>query len=128
MSQRRRGQSKKGNQNGKQIIIDKAKKNIFDKNPLLTTSHQALCKKCGNRMSVIYLNYLKSGHFKLGEAKNIEVPHAYASGSIYQKEQVTPIIIEINCAQCESIIEGEIVSVEYLLFTIGKSGSEHFYS
>lgn len=78
-------------------------------------------------MSLIYLDYLKSGRFKLGETKTVEVPQSYASGFIYEKEQTTPIIIEIKCAQCESKIEVKPVSLEYLLFTIGKSRSEHIY-
>ena len=127
MSQRGRGQSKKSYQNDKKRIMDEAKKNTFDRNPLLNTAHQALCKNCGNIMSLIYLDYLKSGHFKLGEAKTVEALQAYASSFIYEKEQATPIIIEVKCAQCESKNEVKPVSLEYLLFTIGKSRSEQIY-
>jgi DNA-directed RNA polymerase subunit RPC12/RpoP len=127
MSQRRRAQSKKGHQNGKQRIVDEAKRNTFDRNPLLNTAHQAVCKNCGNRIPLIYLDYLKSGRFKLGEAKTIEALQAYASGFVYEKEQATPIIIEFKCVKCKSKNEVKPVSFEYLLFTIGKSRSEHIY-
>ncbi len=127
MYQRGRDRSKKDHKNGKQRIVDEAKRDAFDRNPLLNTSHQAFCKNCGNRMSLIYLDYLKAGRFKLGEAKIVEVLQSYASGFSYEKEQATPIIIEIKCAQCESKIEVKPVSLEYLLFTIGKSRSEHIY-
>ncbi len=52
MSQRRRAQSKKGHQNGKQRIVDEAKRNTFDRNPLLNTAHQAVCKNCGKDYDV----------------------------------------------------------------------------
>jgi uncharacterized protein YlaI len=127
MYQRRQDWDKKGHQNGKQRVMDAVKRNTFEKNPLLNTPHQILCKTCGKRISLIYLDYLKSGQFKLGEAMTAEVPQVYASGFTYEKEQTTPIIIEIKCAQCESINEVKPVSLEYLLFTIGKSRSEHIY-
>ena len=127
MSQRGRDQSKKGHQNDKQRILDEANRKTFDRNPLLNTTHQTLCKNCGARMSLIYLDYLKSGRFKLGEAKTVEALQAYASGFVYEKEQATPIIIEYKCIQCESKNEVKPVSLEYLLFTIGKSRSEHIY-
>jgi len=127
MYQRGMGQGKKGHQNGKQRVMDAVKRNTFDKNPLLNTPHQTRCKSCGNRLSLIYLDYLKSGRFKLGEAMTVEAPQSYASGFTYENEQATPIIIEIKCAQCESKIEVKPVSLEYLLFTIGKSRSEHIY-
>lgn len=127
MYQRRQDQDNKSHQNDKLRVIAAVKRHLFDKNPLLTTPHQTRCKTCGKRVTLIYLDYLRSGRFKLGEAVAVEVPQAYASGFTYEKEQTTPILIEIQCPYCKSKIEVKPVSLEYLLFTMGKSRTDHMY-
>jgi hypothetical protein len=86
------------------------------------------CNKCRKKYEIVYLDYLKIGSFRLGEAEIVEVPQSYASGFNYVKEQTTPIIIEVKCDQCGSTIEVKPVSLEYLLFTLGKrKKSEQIY-
>ena len=57
----------------------------------------------------------------------VEVLQDYASIFRYEKGQVTPIIIEVKCDLCGSKNELKPVSLECLLFTLGKSKVEHIY-
>ncbi len=80
-------------------IVDKAKKGVFDDNPLLATSHVLVCKTCGHKQKITYLSYLKSGRFELGETRMVEVVNAAPtiSGLRHAMERVTPIIIRNKC-------------------------------
>ncbi len=114
-------------QNDSQRIVNEAKRGAFNQNPLLNTPHQILCENCLNKKNLVYLDYLKSGQFKLGETKPIEALHPYASGSVYEMEQTTPVIIMVKCDKCGSEIEVRPVSLEYLMFIIRKKSSELLY-
>jgi len=108
--------------NHKEEIIDRARKGVFDRNPLLVTSHQVVCKACGFTQKIIYLDYLKSGRFELGETRMIEVSYAAPTifGLSHAVERITPIIITIRCERCGTEISCSPVSLEYLLFTTTK--------
>lgn len=103
-------------------IMDKAKKGAFDNNPLLAVPHRLVCKACGCSRKITYLSYLKSGQFELGETRVVEV--AYAAPTITglgrTMERATPIIIRVKCKRCGIEMSCSPVSVEYLLFTVGK--------
>jgi len=51
----------------KETIIDMARKGVFNRNPMLATSHEVACKACGCTQKITYLDRLKSGRFELGE-------------------------------------------------------------
>jgi len=106
----------------KEEIVDKAKKGVFNNNPLLATSHALVCKTCGHKQKITYLSYLKSGRFELGETRMIEVVHAAPtiSGLGHAMEKITPIIIRIKCKRCGTEISCSPASIEYLLFTSAK--------
>ncbi len=106
----------------KQEIVKKAKKGVFDSNPLLATSHVLVCKTCGYKQKITYLSYLKTGRFELGETRMVEVVHAAPtiSGLGHAMERVTPIIIQIKCEKCGAEMSCSPVSIEYLLFTVAK--------
>jgi len=106
----------------KEEIVDKAKKGVFDSNPLLATLHVLVCKTCGYKQKITYLSYLKSGRFELGETSMVEVVHAAPtiSGLGHVMERVTPIIMRIKCERCGAEMSCSPVSVEYLLFTVAK--------
>jgi len=106
----------------KKEIVDKAKKGVFDGNPLLATSHALVCKTCGHKQKITYLSYLKSGQFELGKTKMVEIVHAAPtiSGLRHAMERVTPIIIRIKCKRCGTEMSCSPVSIEYLLFTVAK--------
>jgi DNA-directed RNA polymerase subunit M/transcription elongation factor TFIIS len=106
----------------KEEIVDKAKKGVFDSNPLLAASHVLVCKTCGYKQKITYLSYLKSGRFELGEKRMVEVVHAAPtiSGLRHIMERVTPIIIRIKCERCGAEMSCSPVSIEYLLFTVAK--------
>jgi len=106
----------------KEEIVNKAKKGVFDGNPLLATSHALVCKTCGHKQKITYLSYLKSGRFELGETRRLEVVHAAPtiSGLSHSMERVTSIIIRIKCKRCGAEISCSPVSIEYLLFTVAK--------
>jgi len=114
-------------QRDRQRVESEARKGTFDSNPLLNTPHQVPCKNCGNRKSLVYLDYLKAGQFKLGETKPIEVLHPYSLGFTYEMEEATPVIIRANCNRCGSEIEIRPVSLEYLLFIMERRESRLQY-
>lgn len=103
-------------------IVDKAKRGVFDNNPLLAVPHRLVCKACGCSRKITYLSYLKSGRFELGETRVVEV--AYAAPTItglgQTMERATPIVIRVKCRRCGTEISCSPVSAEYLLFTVGR--------
>jgi len=103
-------------------VINKAKKGVFNGNPLLVASHWLLCKACGCVQKVIYLNYLKSGSFELGKTRAVEVAVAAPTilGLSLTRETITPIIIRVKCKRCQTEIMCSPVSLEYLLFIARK--------
>ncbi|KPV63803.1 MAG: hypothetical protein AOA66_0643 [Candidatus Bathyarchaeota archaeon BA2] len=108
--------------NPKEEIINRARKRVFNRNPLLATSHQVVCKACGSTQKITYLDYLKSGRFELGKTQMIEV--SYAAPTIFAlshtMERITPLIVTVRCERCGTEITCSPVSVEYLLFTATK--------
>jgi len=114
--------SKVSPQLSKREIVDKAKKGVFDGNPLLVTPHRLVCKACGRTRKIIYLSYLKSGRFKLGETRMMEVAYAAPTltGLSDTMERATPIVIRVKCRKCGSEVSCSPVNVEYLLFTAAK--------
>ena len=108
--------------NPKEEIINRARKRVFDRNPLLATPHQVVCKACGFTQKITYLDYLKSGKFELGETRMIEVSYAAPTifGLSHAVERITPIIMTVRCERCGTEISCSPVSLEYLLFTATK--------
>ncbi len=106
----------------KSEIVDKARKGVFDGNPLLATPHRLVCKACGCIRKIIYLSYLKAGQFKLGKTRMMEVIYAAPTltGLGGTMERATPIIIRVKCRKCKTEISCSPVSLEYLLFTAAK--------
>lgn len=106
----------------KEEIIKKARRGVFDSNPLLATSHDVVCKTCGCVHKITYLDHLRSGRFELGETQLIEVSYAAPTvlGLRQTMERATPIIITIRCRRCEAETSYSPVSLEYLLFTAAR--------
>ncbi len=106
----------------KQKIMTRARRGLFDRNPLLATSHQVVCKACGFVQKITYLDYLKSGRFELGRTQMIEVSYAAPTifGLGHAMEKTTPIIVTVKCERCGTEMSCCPVSVEYLLFTAKK--------
>jgi len=106
----------------KEAIIDMARKGVFNRNPMLATSHEVACKACGCTQKITYLDRLKSGRFELGKTRVVEVAVASPtiSGLLSITERITPIIIRVRCERCEAEISCTPVSLEYLLFTARK--------
>jgi hypothetical protein len=106
----------------KEEIIKRARKGVFDYNPLLATPHCVVCEACGFVQKTIYLDHLKSGRFELGKTQMIEV--SYAAPTIFglsrAVERITPIIMAVKCERCGTEISCSPVSLEYLLFTTTK--------
>jgi hypothetical protein len=98
----------------KEILVDKARRGVFNHNPLLSTTHFLTCQKCRHKQSIIYLDYLKSGQFKIGKTEQIEVFTSHGPIAFLDKETVTPIIINLLCEVCDCQIESRPVSFEYL--------------
>ena len=108
--------------NPKEEIINRARTGLFDRNPLLATSHQVVCKACEFTQKITYLDYLKSGKFELGKTQMIEVSYAAPTifGLSHAVEKITPIIMTVRCERCGTEISCSPVSLEYLLFTATK--------
>jgi hypothetical protein len=108
--------------NPKDEIINRARKGVFDRNPLLAAPHELLCKVCGCKRKITYLDHLKSGRFRLGETQMIEVSYAASNilGLSHVMERITPIIMTVRCKKCGTEISCSPVSLEYLLFTATK--------
>lgn len=105
--------------NSKDEIVSKARDGVFDRNPLLATPHELVCTSCGCKHRIIYLDYLKSGHFELGKTEVVEVTYAETTivGLGRMLESITPIIITVRCERCKAETVFSPVSLEYLLFT-----------
>ena len=91
--------------------MEKARKGIFNNNPLLSTVHVVTCQKCRHRQHIVYLNYLKSGEFELGKTEQIQILNPQG---FLETETITPIILNLNCEKCGCQIEARPISVEYL--------------
>jgi len=103
-------------------IIGKAREGAFDRNPLLATSHQAICKACGCAHEVVYLRHLKSGRFEIGDTQMVEVVYTYLAipELEHATEKVTPILIKFKCGKCGTETVYSPVSLEYLMYTAAK--------
>ena len=103
-------------------IIKKAREGAFDRNPLLATSHQAICKTCGRACEIVYLCHLKSGKFEVGDTQIVEI--VYTSLAMpepeHTTEKVTPIIIKFKCGKCGTETACSPISLEYLMYTATK--------
>jgi len=108
--------------NPKDEIINKAKKGAFDHNPLLATPHELVCRACGCKLKITYLDHLKSGRFEFGETRMVEVSYAAPtmSGLGHAVERITPLIMKVKCERCGTEISCSPISLEYLLFTATK--------
>ena len=105
----------------KEIIIDRARRGLFNHNPLLSTVHFVTCQGCKKRQSVVYLDYLRSGEFDFGKAEQIEVLTSQGAVGFLEMEKVTPIVISLSCDECGCRFEVRPVSAEYLRVIIDKS-------
>jgi hypothetical protein len=114
----------------KEEIRVEAERGTYDRNPLLATRHEALCPTCGQRCSVVFLDYLKAGAFELEPTKMVEVVHAAPTitGLGQTMEPMTPITFKIHCERCGSETPYSPLSLEYLAFTTRKSASAGFYT
>ena len=127
---KKRPRSKTHPRVSKDVIITKARKRIYDRNPLLATPHQVVCTNCGCTQKVTYLGHLKNGRFELGKTEAIEVAHAAPTitGLSRAREMITPIIMRVKCLKCDAEISCSPVSLEYLLFTAERQQkTEHMY-
>jgi len=104
----------------KAIIIAQARKGVFDRNPLLNTTHLHTCPHCQHRQRILYLNFLNSGDFEIGKTAQIEVLDSSGPMRLWEQERMTPLIISYRCDECGSHIEVQPVSVEYLQLIIDK--------
>lgn len=103
-------------------IMKKAREGAFDYNPLLATLHQASCKACGYPYKMVYLHYLKSGKFEIGETQMVEMTYTYLATPELEHitEKVTPIIIKFECDKCGIETVCSPISLEYLMYTATK--------
>jgi len=121
MKMERKSDSKIFLQRSKREIVDKARKGVFDGNPLLATPHRLVCKACGCAWKIIYVSYLKSGRFELGKTRVVKVVYIpNLSGLGGTVEKATPIIIQVKCKRCRTEVSCSPVSLEYLLFTAAR--------
>jgi len=108
--------------NSKNEIINRAKEGVFDRNPLLAAPHEMVCKSCGCKHRIIYLDLLKSGNFEVGRREVVEVAYAALTvvGLGHMLERMTPIVIRARCERCGTETSFSPISLEYLLFTAEK--------
>ena len=102
----------------KEEIREQAARGVFDRNPLLAVPHEVRCLGCRHDNKVIFLDYLRSGRFEVGETKMLEVTYAAPSftGSGRTIERSTPLVFKIECRRCGTATDYSPVSLEYLLF------------
>jgi hypothetical protein len=98
----------------KATIIEEARRGAFDHNPLLSTVHTITCPHCQQPHNIVYLTYLKQGVFEVGKTQHVETLDTSGPIGIMEKQQVSPIIISLQCADCDVEMEVRPVSVEYL--------------
>jgi hypothetical protein len=113
----------------KEEIIAEAEKGVFNRNPLLTTPHEVVCKECKYRRNIVFLDYVRSGAFELGKTETIEVVHAVPTftGLGQTLERMTPLIILVKCERCGGETPYSPLNLEYLLFTTQRNDSSTFY-
>ena len=102
---------------------------MFNRNPLLTTPHEVVCKGCGYRCAIVFLDYIRMGSFELGKTEMVEVVQASPTltGLGQTQEQMTPLILLVKCEMCETETSYSPLSLEYLLFTKQRKDSSTFY-
>ncbi|MGQ9460008.1 MAG: hypothetical protein ACUVRA_02085 [Candidatus Bathyarchaeaceae archaeon] len=108
--------------NPKEEIINRARNGVFAHNPLLATPHELVCRACGCKLKITYLDYLKSGRFEFGETQMVEVSYATPTmtGLGHVVERITPLIMKVKCERCGTEMSCSPISLEYLLFTATK--------
>ena len=113
----------------KDEIRRKAENGVYDRNPLLAIPHEVICKDCGHKNRAIFLEYLKSGQFEVGDTEVIEVTFAAptSTGLSRNLERTTPIIIRFKCEKCGTLTSHSPMSLEYLLFTTRKRETPGIY-
>jgi hypothetical protein len=113
----------------KEEVIAEVKKGVFNRNPLLTTPHEVMCKECGYRRNIIFLDYIRTGAFELGKTEMVEVAHTAPTltGLGQTLERMTPIMIRVKCERCGTETSYCPLSLEYLLFTTQRNDSSTFY-
>jgi len=113
----------------KEEVIAEVEKGVFNRNPLLTTPHEVVCKGCGYRCNIVFLDYIRSGAFELGKTERIEVVHAAPTltGLGQTLERMTPLIILVKCERCGAETSYSPLSLEYFLFTKQRNDSSTFY-
>jgi len=98
----------------KAIIVENARKGVFDSSPLISASHKVTCPNCSHSQNIVLIEYLKKGEFKLGKTEEIEAIVTEGIESFLEKEKFTPIVAMSVCDECNSPIEVRIINVEYL--------------
>ncbi|KON29037.1 hypothetical protein AC480_03670 [miscellaneous Crenarchaeota group archaeon SMTZ1-55] len=113
----------------KEEIRTQAERGAYDRNPLLATRHEVVCQTCGQKCSIVFLDYLKAGAFELEQTKMVEVVHAAPTitGLEQTMEQMTPITFTIHCKRCGAETPHSPLTLEYLVFTTRRSASAGFY-
>lgn len=113
----------------KEEIRRKAENGVFNRNPLLAIPHEVICKDCGYKNKAVFLEYLKSGQFEVGDTEVIEVTFAAptSTGLSRNLERTTPIIIQLKCEKCGTLTSHSPMSLEYLLFTTRKKERSGIY-
>jgi hypothetical protein len=106
----------------KDEIINRARKGAFDHNPLLAAPHELVCRACGCKLKITYLDHLKSGRFEFEETRIVEVSYAAPtmSGLDHAVERITPVVMKVKCERCGTEISCSPINLEYLLFTATK--------
>lgn len=94
--------------------MENARKGAFDSSPLLSTVHYVICPNCKFRQSVVLLEYLRTGKFKIGKTEQIEVQNMEGTMLFTERETFTPIVVRHVCKECSSPNEVKLVSAEYL--------------
>jgi len=88
------GQEDKELSRFKEAVIEKARKGIFNNNPLLSTPHVVACQKCKHVEHVVYLDYLRSGDFEFGKTEQVEIVDMQGPIGFLDMEKITPIILK----------------------------------
>ena len=106
-----------------------AEAGVFDRNPLLAVPHEVRCKDCGYGNRAIFLEFLRSGKFEVGETKIVEVTYAAPTftGLGRTLERSTPLMFRIECKRCGTVTTHTPMSLEYLLFTSRKRETPGIY-
>ena len=112
----------------KEKIRELTGKGVFDRNPLLSTPHEVTCKDCRHRNRVVFLEYLRSGRFEVGETKMLEVTYVTPITGLGRTiERSTPLVFKIECRRCGTVTPYAPVSLEYLLFSTERRETNGIY-